>query len=33
VLAWLLGEPDGRRAAAALARAELVTASDLTVLE
>jgi hypothetical protein len=33
VLAWLLGEPDGRRAALMLAGADLVTASDLTVLE
>ena len=33
MLAWLLGEPDSRRAEAALAGADLVTASDLTVLE
>jgi hypothetical protein len=33
VLAWLLGERDGQAARAALDEADLVTASDLTVLE
>ena len=33
VLAWLLGERDGPRAREVLAKAELVIASDLTLLE
>lgn len=33
VLAWLLGQGDGPRAREVLARAELVMASDLTLLE
>lgn len=33
VLAWLLGERDGPRAREVLAKAELVIASDLTILE
>ena len=33
VLAWLLGEPAGERARRALADAELVIASDLTLIE
>ena len=33
MLAWLLGEPDGRRAATALGRAQIVMASELTFLE
>ena len=33
VLAWLLGEEDGRRVREILGRSELVTASDLTLIE
>lgn len=33
ILAWLFGEPGGRRAIEALDRADAVTASDLTLLE
>jgi predicted nucleic acid-binding protein len=33
VLAWLLGEPDGEGVQSALAGAELVMASDLTLVE
>jgi predicted nucleic acid-binding protein len=33
VLAWLLGEPDGEAVRAALAHAERVIASDLTLVE
>jgi predicted nucleic acid-binding protein len=33
VLAWLLGEADGPRVREVLARSELVTASDLTLIE
>ena len=33
VLAWLLGEPAGERVRQALAEAELVVASDLTLVE
>jgi predicted nucleic acid-binding protein len=33
VLAWLLGETDGPRVREVLARSELVTASDLTLIE
>lgn len=33
VLAWLLGEEDGQRVREVLRRAELVTASDLTLIE
>lgn len=33
VLAWLLGEEDGHRVREVLRRAELVTASDLTLIE
>lgn len=33
VLAWLLGEEDGRRVREVLRRAVLVTASDLTLIE
>ena len=33
VLAWLLGEPAGERVRRALAEAELVVASDLTLVE
>lgn len=33
VLAWLLGEPDGQRVREVLVQGELVTASDLTLIE
>lgn len=33
VLAWLLGEEDGQRVREVLSRSELVTASDLTLIE
>ncbi|OFW28536.1 MAG: hypothetical protein A3H97_05290 [Acidobacteria bacterium RIFCSPLOWO2_02_FULL_65_29] len=33
VLAWLLDEPDGRAARERLAKAEIVVASDLTLIE
>lgn len=33
VLAWLLGEPDGPRVREVLVHGELVTASDLTLIE
>lgn len=33
VLAWLLGEADGQRVSEVLGRSELVTASDLTLIE
>jgi predicted nucleic acid-binding protein len=33
VLAWLLGEEDGQRVREVLGRSELVTASDLTLIE
>jgi hypothetical protein len=33
ILAWLFGEPGGRRALETLDRADAVTASDLTLLE
>jgi predicted nucleic acid-binding protein len=33
VLAWLLGEVDGQRVREVLGRSELVTASDLTLIE